>query len=252
MKTIGLIAVRTGSSRLPAKALMPILGKPMIERMIERVRRAKSIDEIVIATTHLPEDDRLEELANRLGAKCFRGSVDDVLDRMAGAVADSGCDRVIELLGDNPLVHGNLIDDVTRFFEKGRYDYAVNVTHEQPHAAPDVAKWPIGIRVEVYHPEVIERCAREATSPENHEHSTSYIGEHPELFNLGYFEAKDDWSPLHHPDWTFAVNYQQNFELVRSVFEACYPEKENFWLDDIVELMERRPELLSLMGAPKA
>ena len=251
MKTVGLLAVRTGSSRLPAKALMPILGKPMLERMIERVQRAKSIDEIVIATTHLPEDDRLEALADRLGARCFRGPIDDVLGRMAAAVAASSSDRVIELLGDNPLVHCNLIDDVARFFDEGGYDYAVNVTHEQPHAAPGVARFPIGVRVEVYRPEVIERCANEAKSPGNREHSTSYIGEHPELFSLGYFEAKDDWSPLHHPDWTFAVNYQQNFDLVKSVFEACYPEDENFTLDAAVELVERRPDLLSLMGAPK-
>lgn len=252
MKTIGILAVRTGSSRLPAKALMPILGKPMLERMIERVGRAESIDEIVVATTHLSEDDRVEKLAEQLGASCFRGSVDDVLDRMAGAVAASGCDRVVELLGDNPLVHADLIDQVARFFDQGGFDYAVNVTNEQPNAASGVAKFPIGIRVEVYKPEVIVRCAEEATSPPNREHSTSYIGEHPEVFKLGHFEAKDDWAPLHRPDWTFAVNYQQNFDLVRDIFEACYPEHENFSLGAVVALLERRPELVSLMGPPKA
>ena len=230
---------------------MPILGKPMLERMIERVQRARSIDRVVIATTHLAEDDRVQALAERMSAGCFRGSVDDVLDRMSSAVASSGCDRVIELLGDNPLVHAKLIDDVAAFFEAGGYDYAVNVTHEQPHAAPGAAKFPIGIRVEVYKPWVIERCATDAKSHFNRENSTSYIGEHPEIFKLGHFQAKDDWSALHHPDWTFAVNYQQNYDLVRTVFEACYPEDENFTLDAVVALMERRPELAALMGAPK-
>jgi spore coat polysaccharide biosynthesis protein SpsF len=252
MKTTALLAVRTGSSRLPAKAFMPILGKPMIERMLERVARARSVDGIVIATTHLAEDDRVEELAGRLGARCYRGPVDDVLGRMAGAVEASSADRVIELLGDNPLVHADLIDEVAAFFEAGGYDYAVNVTHEQPHAPDGAAKFPIGVRVEVYKPEVIIRCARETSDPRNREHSTSYIGEHPEIFNLGYFQAEGDWQPLHQPDQTFAVNYQQNFDLVERVFNACYPQDENFSLQSVMALLQAHPELTSLMGTPKA
>jgi spore coat polysaccharide biosynthesis protein SpsF len=250
MKTTAVIAVRTGSSRLPDKALMPLLGKPMIERLLERARRARSIDEVVLATTDRPEDDRVEKLAARAGAGCFRGSSDDVLGRIAGAVAASGCDRVVELLGDNPLVHAQLIDEVADFFEGAGFDYAVNVTNEQSNAAPDAARFPIGIRVEVYKPEVIQRCARETTDPRHREHSTSFIGEHPELFKLGHFEAREDWAPLHRPDQTFAVNYQQNFDLVEHIFEACYPGNENFSLLSAMVEFDRRPEWASLMGVP--
>jgi spore coat polysaccharide biosynthesis protein SpsF len=251
MKTTALLAVRTGSSRLPAKALMPILGKPMLERMLERVARAKAIDEIVIATTELAEDDRVEALATRLGARCYRGSVDDVLGRMAGAVEASGADRVVELLGDNPLVHADIIDEVAAFFDAGDYDYAVNVTHEQPNAPPNAARFPIGVRVEVYKPEVIIRCAGETNDPRNREHSTSYIGEHPELFKLGYFEARGPWAALDQPAYTFAVNYQQNFDLVEQVFVGCYPQDENFSLPSVMALLEAKPELINLMGAPR-
>ena len=250
MKTTAVIAVRTGSSRLPAKALMPIMGKPMLERMLERVHHARSIDEVVIATTELSEDDRLEELAARVGALCYRGSSEDVLGRMSGAVASTGCDRVVELLGDNPLVHADLIDHVADFFEDGGFDYAVNVTHEQPHVTPDAAKFPIGIRVEVYKPDVIARCAKETTEPRHREHSTSFIGEHPEMFNLGHFEATGRWAPLRRPDLTFAVNYKQNFDLVEGIFEACYPKDENFSLLAAMAEFDRRPEWASLMGAP--
>jgi spore coat polysaccharide biosynthesis protein SpsF len=250
MKTIGLLAVRTGSSRLPAKALMPILGKPMLERMIERVQRAGAIDEVVIATTERPEDDRIEALASRLGASCFRGSENDVLGRMAGAVEAANCDRVIELLGDNPLVHAAIIDEVAAFFETGGYDYAVNVTYEQPNAPAAAARFPIGVRVEIYKPGVIIQCAAETNDPRNREHSTSYIGEHPEKFNLGYFEAKGAWASLNQPKMTFAVNYQENFDLIEAIFGACYPQDENFPLQAVMALLEEKPELLSLMGAP--
>jgi spore coat polysaccharide biosynthesis protein SpsF len=250
MKTIALLAVRTGSSRLPAKALMPILGKPMLERMIERVQRASAIDEVVIATTERSEDDRIEALATRLGASCFRGSEDDVLGRMSSAVEAAHCDRVIELLGDNPLVHAEIIDEVAEFFEAGGYDYAVNVTHEQPNAPADAARFPIGIRVEIYKPWVITQSAAETSDPRNREHSTSYIGEHPEKFKLGYFEAKGRWAPLNEPKMTFAVNYQENFDLIEAIFNACYPQDSNFPLQAVMALLEAKPDLRSLMGAP--
>ena len=252
MRTAALIAVRMGSSRLPRKALLPILGKPMIERLIERVRRSSNIDEIVIATTTLEEDDTLEALAMQMGVGCFRGSADDVLGRITAAAAASGCDRVVELLGDNPLIHVDLIDDVIALFENGAFDYAVNVTYEQPHAPPDAARFPIGVRVEVYRPEVIARSAAEATHPHNREHSTSFIVEHPELFKLGYMEATGRWAPLRRPEATFAVNHRQNFDLINRIFETCYPLDDNFTLFAAMETFDDDPELASLMGAPKA
>lgn len=250
MKTTAIIAVRTGSSRLPAKALLPILGKPMLERQVERIGRAPSIDEIVIATTELDEDDRLEALARELGVGCFRGSEDDVLGRISAAVAAAKPDRVVELLGDNPLVHADLIEEVVAFHADGGFDFSVNVTHEQPHAPPSAARFPIGVRVEVYRPEVIARCAAEATEPANREHSTSYIGQHPELFKLGYFQATGRWAPMHHPDLTFAVNYQQNFNLVERIFQTCYRKDPDFSLLAAMAAFESMPELASLMGAP--
>jgi spore coat polysaccharide biosynthesis protein SpsF len=251
MSTMALLAVRTGSSRLPAKALMPILGKPMLERMLDRVSRAKRVDQIVIATTHLDEDDPIEELAHGVGASCYRGPVDDVLGRMAGAVTQTGVDRVVELLGDNPLVHSDIIDEVCDFFETGAFDYAVNVTREQPHAPASAARFPIGVRVEVYTPAVIIRCAQEADDPRNREHSTSYIGEHPDRFKLGYFEAKGGWAALNRPNYTFAVNYQQNFDLVERIFSTCYPQDTNFSLHAVMRALRDQPSLTSMMGTPQ-
>ena len=250
MKTTAFIAVRTGSSRLPAKALMPVLGKPMLERMIERVRRSRHIDDVVIATTHLEGDDRLEALAQQLGIGCFRGSVDDVLGRMSSAVAASGCERVVELLGDNPLVHADIIDDVIDFHEQGGHDYAVNVTFEQPHAPTDAARFPIGVRVEVYWPSVIARCASDTTDPYHREHSTSYIGQHPELFKLGYLEAIGKWEPLNRPGLTFAVNYHENFELVEKVYGELYLSDPNFTLMAAMDLFNAHPEWARLMEVP--
>ena len=251
MKTTAVIAVRMGSSRLPGKALMDIHGASMLERLVQRVQRAEAVDEVMLATTSLPDDDRLEALAKDLGLKCFRGSENDVLERIALAVEASGADRVVEVLGDNPLVDSRLVDDVAAFFEAGGYDYAVNVTTEQPHAPNEARRFPIGVRVEIYRPSVIARSHREATDPYNREHSTSFIGQHPEHFKLGYFEAVGDWAPLHRPDLTFAVNYEQNFRLVHELFGRLLPKDDNFSLASAIAAFDDDPALPLLMGAPQ-
>ena len=252
MKTLALLAVRLGSSRLPGKAMMPILGKPMIEHMIERIRHAKSIDEIMIATTTNAADDALETLADRLGVLCFRGSSEDVLGRMSAAAASTDADLIVEMLGDNPLVHSELIDDVVAFYHEQGVDYAANVTVEYPHAGSDVAKFPVGIRVQAFSPAALATCNRLVTSPEHREHSTSYIYEHPETFSLAYLEAKGKWAALHRPELSFAVNYRANFELVKFIFEQAYPKNSNFSLHEVIKIWDANPQLLPKMGAQAA
>ncbi len=237
-----------GSSRLPGKTMMPIFGKPMIERMIERVRYSRYIYEIVIATTELTDDDILAAFANQISVGCFRGPAEDVLGRINATVAANDIDLVVELLGDNPLVHSDLIDDVMDFYHAGQCDYAASVTTEYPQAGPEVKKFPIGIRVQVFPRSVLERCEELARDPSHREHSTNYIYEHPERFSLGHFEAKGKWAKLNRPELTFAVNYQKNVDLVSRIFERCYPAEPNFGLPAVIRAFDADPALRALMG----
>ena len=250
MKTLALIAVRLSSSRLPGKALMPILKIPMLEHMVDRIRFSRQINEIIIATSTESSDDDLELFAARAGIKCFRGSLDDVLGRLNLAVASSDADLVVEMLGDNPLVHADLIDDVIDFYLQQGVDYVANATIEYPHAGPEIAKFPVGIRVQVFTPAVLSKCNQIVTDPEHREHSTSFIYENPETFTLGYFEAKGKWQQLHRPELTFAVNYQENIELIARIIEQCYPINKNFSLQDALQAYDNDPKLAGLMGAP--
>jgi spore coat polysaccharide biosynthesis protein SpsF len=250
--TAAVIAARMGSSRLPRKCLMPVLGRPMLERMLERVRASRRLGDVVIATTELAEDDALQALAARLGVRCFRGSVHDVLGRISAAAASTGADEVVELLGDNPLVHADLIDDVVEFFRGGRFDYAASVTTEHSHADPALHRFAIGIRVEVFTPAAIAECARTAREPRHREHTTSFMYEHPDRFRVGYVEARGRWAALHRPPLSFAVNYAQNLELVHRIFERCYPIAANFTLADVIRTFDADPSLQRLMGAPPA
>lgn len=250
MKTSAVIAARMGSSRLPGKALLPILGKPMLERMIERVRHSRHIGQIVIATTELAEDDVLASFAASVGVECFRGSADDVLGRMAAAAAACDVSVVVELLGDNPLVHADLIDDVIEFYHAQGVDYAASVTTEYPRAGSAVRKFPVGVRVQIFRAEVLARCAELAHRPADREHVTTFIYSHPEIFKLGYFEASGTWAPLNRPDLTFAVNYGENLDMIRRIFERCYPVASNFSLLEAIRAFEADPALRALMGTP--
>jgi len=116
MTTGVFIIARLSSTRLPAKNMMPILGKPMIQHLVERIAKSKTIDKIVITTSTLPSDDPLEALAEDIGIDCFRGDLDNVMERIVGAANYFNCDTVVEILGDNPLVHSSLIDDVVGLY----------------------------------------------------------------------------------------------------------------------------------------
>lgn len=246
MRTVALIACRMGSSRLPGKSIAPILGRPMIERMVERVARSQFIDRVVIATTELPVDQPLADLASRLGIGCFRGSPDDVLKRMFDAVQTTDADVVVELLGDNPLVHSALIDDVIELYRAGGYEYAASVTTEYRGAPEGMAKFPLGVRVQVFSPQTLERCHRAAVDLYYRENSTAYIADNPNQFRIGYLEAAGRWAPLHRPQVNFAVNLQKNLDLVREIFGRCHPRNPDFTLVDVMQTFDADSRLQAL------
>lgn len=236
--TTAILVARMGSSRFPGKSMQPILGKPMVERMVERISKARSVDRLLLATTDRAEDDALASLAARLGIGCHRGSAVDVLGRIRGAAQSAGAQTVVELLGDNPLVHADLIDEVVAFYRAGLFDYAASATTEYPQADNEVRKFPIGIRVQVYSRQTLERCAEFATEPADREHATMYIIRHPERFRIGLFEARGRWSGLNRPEMTFAVNLPDDLRRVSRIFELCWPQNPNFTLQSALKAAE--------------
>ena len=117
MKTVAIIEARMTSTRLPGKVMLPILGKPMLELLIERLKRATLINQIVVATTQNLTDYAIEQLAQRMGVECFRGSEDDVLDRVLHAAHTYEADVIVEVTGDCPLIDPLIIDKVIKVYQ---------------------------------------------------------------------------------------------------------------------------------------
>ena len=242
------IIARLSSTRLPQKNMQKIMGNPMIEMLVERVKASKTVDKIIITTSSTSSDDQLEELSENLGIGCYRGSLENIMIRIVNASKLHKCDTIIELLGDNPLVHSELIDDVIKYYREGEYDYAATVTKEYPFNRKKKL-FPVGVRVQVYSIVAAEQYVKypEYIKNEN-KHPSSYIFEHPDIFSIGYFEAKDKWAFMNRPNLNFAVNYHENLDMIRQIFEKCYSRNPNFSMNDVIQAVDLNQSLKLLMG----
>lgn len=229
MKSLAILQARVSSSRLPGKVLQPIMGEPMLFRQIERIRRAKRIDLLLVATSNDPSDDVLARECASRGVPCARGSLDDVLDRFVFSARPYQPELVVRLTGDCPLADPALIDAMLEKFGAGNFDYLTNA---------DPPTFPDGLDVEVMKFPCLLTAHQEAKLPSEREHVTPFLRAHPERFRLGNFMSATDLSALR---WT--VDEPQDLEFVRSIYQGLYPANPCFSTEDILEFLEANSEL---------
>lgn len=234
MKIVAIIEARMKSTRLPGKNLRTILGKPMLELLIERLRLARKLHGIVVATTTDPTDDAIEDLTRRLGVGCFRGSMDDVLDRVLRAAQSVEADAIVEITGDCPLTDPAIVDQIVEVYAANRFDYVGNV---RP------STFPVGLAVQVFPAKVLEEVAHLTQDPADREHVSLYIYEHPEKFSLRNVESG---LPEKYRDYRLTVDTPEDFALIGAIFEALYPGNPGFGLDEVLAFLEKNPALLDL------
>lgn len=223
-----LIQARMTSTRLPGKVMMPILGEPMLARQIERVRRARSIGRLAVATSEQVSDDPLAVLCEELGLACYRGPLDDVLGRFAGALTAFGpAEHVVRLTGDCPLADPAVIDAVIgRHLEAGA-DYTNNTLR---------LTFPKGQDVEVVRASLLGLAAAETADPYDREHVTPFFYRRPDRFRLAWLERDP---PLGELRWT--VDTPEDFAFVTRVYQALYPSNPAFGSEDVLALTRDDP-----------
>jgi len=234
VKTVIIIQARMQSTRLPGKVLQPILDRPMLELMIERLQQVKGADEIVIATTEDPSCDVIEALAKRLNVGCFRGSEEDVLDRVLKAAHHYQADLIVETTGDCPVIDPETIDKVIKTFRSHRVDYCSNILKRT---------YPRGMDVQVFPTAVLEKVAGLTNDPVDHEHVSIYIYEHPEIFRLMNIESglSEEQTSVR-----LTVDTPEDFALIKTIYEKLYPLKSDFNLKDILALLKDMPDLANM------
>jgi len=220
---------RVGSTRLPAKVLMPVAGKPLLWWHLDRLKRSRRFDRIVVATTGEPAADAIVEIAEQAGVLVFRGSEDDVLDRYAGAAAAAGAATVVRVTSDCPVLDPALLDRTIAFYESAGPD-----CH---YAALDVGSFPRGLDCEVFSREALDQAVREATLPGDREHVTPFIRRHVERYGARFLatEAPDQV-------YRWCVDTPEDFELLRRIIEHFAPTGGDFGWTDIAMLMRANPD----------
>jgi spore coat polysaccharide biosynthesis protein SpsF len=236
MKIACIIQARVGSTRLPNKILIKVVNKELLIHVIERVLNARKVDQVIVATTTKPGDDRTVKLIenyNNDRVTVFRGSEEDVLDRYYRAAEDNNADVIIRITSDCPLVDWELIDLMVSKFVDGNYDYVSNVLTKRT--------FPRGLDTEVLSFEALKKMWESCTLERYREHVTSYILENPSLFNTLNIEQERDLSDLR---WT--VDEEDDLKLIRIIYDELVDKNPNFKTGDILELIKRKPELATM------
>jgi len=205
----------------------------MLARQLERAKRSQRMDALVVATSDRAEDDPIQTLCEKQGVACFRGNLNDVLDRFYLAAKPYASEHVVRLTGDCPLIDPEVVDATIEFYLQGAYDYASNA--QAPYTFPD------GLDVEVFRFQHLERAAREAELPSYREHVTPFMSKHPEQFTIGHYTREPS---LGHLRWT--VDEPEDFEMVRQIYEALYPINPSFTTRDILALLKESPNMMRL------
>lgn len=230
MTVVAVLQARTSSSRLPGKVLKPILGRPMLALQVERLKRCREIDRLVVATSDGPEDDPIQALCEATGTDCFRGSLNDVLDRVHRAALAFGADHVVRLTGDCPLADPAVIDRLVQFHLTGGFTYSSNV--EPP-------TWPDGLDAEILTLAALETANAEAEKRSEREHVTPFVRFQPERFPRG--NLVHDGPDL--SDLRWCVDGPEDFDLITRIFEALHPKNPDFATAEILALLEENPEM---------
>jgi spore coat polysaccharide biosynthesis protein SpsF len=238
LKTLVVVQARMGSSRLPGKVLLPLAGRPLLERMLQRLLAVRFPFQLCVATSTAEEDEPIRQLGRRMAVPVISGHPTDLVARHLTAARSFGADVVAKIPSDCPLIDPAIVDLVLRRFEALAADVDF-VTNLHPPS------WPDGNDVEVMWTRVLEQVGAEARRPFEREHTTPFIWERPERFRISNvtWGAGRDLSKTHR----FTIDYLEDYELIARVYEElCTPGRPVFGLSDILALLARKPELMRI------
>jgi len=229
---LGILQARVSSKRLPAKVLLPLVGKPMLLRQFERLQRSHFLDQLIIATSTDSSDDPIEDLCKTEGIHCFRGSLEDVLSRFYHASLNFKPDQIARFTGDCPLSDPKIVDRVIQFHLTEKFDYSSNSLDPT---------FPDGLDTEVFTFSALEMAYQKAKLTSDREHVTPFLYHHPETFHLGSYRNETNLSHLR-----LTIDEAVDYEVVSLIFEQLFPRKPDFDLDDALNFLSQNKILQTL------
>jgi len=227
MKTIAIIQARMGSKRLPGKVMMKIIGKPIIEHLIDRVSKSGYINDIVVATSNKTENQELINFLKLKGIKFFIGDEEDVLSRYYLTAKKYQAKNIVRITADCPLIDYSVIDSTIKAYFEDTVDYTSNIFPRS---------FPKGLDTEVFSFKSLEKAFKESNKKYDREHVTPYIRESGK-FKISNFSYKKDLSHVR-----LTVDWKEDFILIDKIFNIFKPNALFTWLD-IISIMDKDPNL---------
>ncbi len=239
-KVVATIEGRMTSTRLPGKILMPLAGKPVMAHMIERHRRSRYTDEVVVATTVNAADDPVVALCEEMRCPYFRGSEADVLGRIVDAGSAHGADILIQGMADSPLVDWRIVDRLVEMLDKDALDVASNEFGE--------GKYPDGFDMRVYRFAALKKLAEDHPEEAYREHAGYQIRTDPVHYKRGLLLAEGD---MRWPELRLTLDTKEDYQLISAVYEELYPKNPDFSAEDAVAFLKDRPDLVAINSGVK-
>ena len=231
MKIVAIVQARMGSSRLPNKVLMDLGGATVLDRVLNRLRRAQLIGDVVVATTTGLQDQAIVAHCASNGSAVFRGSEEDVLDRYYYAAQQADADVIVRITSDCPVIDPEVTDATIQAFLDQQADYASNVLERS---------YPRGLDTEVVRFKTLQHAWQEAREPYQREHVTPYIYENPLKFKLHGIKQDVDCS---HHRWT--LDTPDDLKFLRALYASLGNRDDFSWLDAL-RIVNQRPELAEM------
>jgi spore coat polysaccharide biosynthesis protein SpsF len=222
---VASIEARMTSTRLPGKVLLPCLNRPMLELMVERVKRSRHIDAIVVATTVNATDDPIVALAQRLGIRFFRGSEADVVNRVTSAMQEARADIVVQLTADCPLIDPGVVDQIVRIYAANNFDHVSNTL---------LRSYPDGLDVQVSSLPILEKCYALCENEKDREHLFYTIRRNQDQIKTYQVLAPPE---LCWPQWRWTLDTREDYQRICAIYERLYPKNPTFSSKDIAQLM---------------
>lgn len=232
MNIVAIIQAHMGSTRLPGKVMKDLAGQPMLVRVVERTYRARTLSNVVIATTELPADDVIIRLCGKQGWFCFRGSEDDVLDRYYQTAQYFHADAIVRISSDCPLIDPGVIDNIVSTY--------ISFQPDIQYVSNNLTRtYPYGLDAEVIKFTALEKAWQEDHNPSWREHVTLYILRHPEIFKMRGITNDKDYSYMR---WT--VDTPEDLKFVRKIYNHFKHDK--FSWREVLQLLEMHPGWLKI------
>ena len=234
-KIVAIIEARMTSTRLPGKVLLPVLGKPILHYLVQRLRAVPSVDSIVLATTVNESDQTLVEFAKNEDILIYRGSEDDVMARVIGAAELVEADVIVEVTGDCPILDPDITEQVIQMYLQNDAAYVSNA---------HIRSYPDGMDTQVFTLESLKHSASLTNDPLDHEHVTLHMRNNPGIFPHIHLVAPPS---LNWPELGLTLDEKSDYELLKKIIENLNGDKGSmFNCLDVISLLRKNPDWLKI------